>query len=395
MVVKTLDELAVDGRRVFLRLDLNVPLDDEGNITDDTRIQAALPTVRELIDRESRIVIGSHLGRPKGERVAAFSMEPVAARIAHLLDSEVILSEDSVGDGPRKMAFALREGQIMILENLRFYAGETANEDSFAKQLASLADVYVNDAFGTMHRSHASIVGIPRYLNDKGVGRLAGKEVAALGKLRSKPDKPFVAIIGGAKVRDKIELLLSLVPQVDTLCIGGAMALTFLASQGHSLGLSRVEQDAFNLAEKVMRRADKFNTRIVLPVDHVATGDLKAGIDWQTVSNDSFPQHLMAVDIGPASIEVIQSSLEDAQTVFWNGPVGVFEIEPFNLGTEMVGKAVARSNAYSVVGGGDSVAALRKGGLVPFITHVSTGGGAALKFLEGSVLPGLAALEEV
>jgi phosphoglycerate kinase len=395
MVVKTLDELAIDGRRVFLRLDLNVPLDEEGTITDDTRIQAALPTIRELIVRESRIVIGSHLGRPKGERNNAFSMEPVAARLAHLLDSEIILSEDSVGDGPRKMAFALREGQIMVLENLRFYPGETGAEDSFAKQLASLSDVYVNDAFGTMHRSHASITGIPKYLKDRGVGRLAGKEVAALSKLRAKPEKPFVAIIGGAKVRDKIELLLSLVAQVDTICIGGAMALTFLSAQGYDLGQSRVERDAFNLAGKVMRRADKHNTRVVLPVDHVATADLKEGAEHQVATNSSFPAGLVAVDIGPATIEIIQDTLEDAMTVFWNGPVGVFEIPPFNLGTEQIGKAVARSNAYSVVGGGDSVAALRKGGLVPFISHVSTGGGASLKFLEGKPLPGLSALEEI
>lgn len=394
MVVKTLDELAIDGRRVFLRLDLNVPLDEEGTITDDTRIQAALPTLRELIVRESRIVIGSHLGRPMGKRDNAFSMEPVAARLAHLLDSEIILSEDSVGDGPRKMAFALREGQIMVLENLRFYPGETAAEDSFAKQLASLSDVYVNDAFGTMHRSHASITGIPKYLKDRGVGRLAGKEVAALSRLRSKPEKPVVAIIGGAKVRDKIELLLSLVPQVDTMCIGGAMALTFLTAQGYDLGQSRVERDAFNLAEKVMRRADKFNTRIVLPVDHVAAAELIEGADHQIATNNSFPAGLMAVDIGPGTTEIIQETLEDAMTVFWNGPVGVFEIPPFNLGTEQIGKSVARSNAYSVVGGGDSVAALRKGGLVPFISHVSTGGGASLKFLEGKPLPGLAALEE-
>lgn len=394
MEVTRLEELPVDGRRVFVRLDLNVPLDDDGNITDDTRIQAALPTILHLVEREARIVLASHLGRPKGERKAEFSMEPVAARLADLLDMEIILSEDSVGDGPRKMAFALREGQIMVLENLRFYPGETANEDSFSKQLASLADIYVNDAFGTMHRSHGSIVGVPRYLKDKGIGPLAALEIDALSRLTKRPERPFAAIIGGAKVKDKIGLLQNLLGKVDTLCIGGAMALTFLAARGTRLGASRIEMESLGLAEKVMRRAGKFETKILLPVDHVTVRELAEGAEAIVATNDDFPQDRMAVDVGPQTVELFQSHLEGAATVFWNGPVGVFEVNPFNLGTELIGKAVARSNAFSVVGGGDSVAALRKGGLVPFISHVSTGGGASLKFLEGTPLPGIACLEQ-
>ena len=394
MTVRTLHDLGVDGRRVFLRLDLNVPLDSEGEITDDTRIQAALPTIQELIARESRIVIASHLGRPKGARDPAFSMEPVAARLAHLLDGEIILSEDSIGDGPRKMAFALREGQIMLLENLRFYPGETGNDDSFAKQLASLADIYVNDAFGTMHREHASIVGVPKYLKEKGIGRLAEKEVSCLSGLARKPDRPFVAIIGGAKVKDKVGLLLSLVEHVDVLCLGGAMALTFLAASGTDLGRSQVEKDSFALAEKVLRKARKNGVKLLLPVDHVAVEELAEGAPFQTVGNQGFPENLVAVDVGPATVDAVQVELESARTVFWNGPFGVFEVAPFNRGTEAIGKAVARSNAFSVVGGGDSVAAIRKGGLAPFIRHISTGGGASLTFLEGKPLPGLAILDE-
>lgn len=394
MAVRTLAELPLDGRRVFLRLDLNVPLDSEGNITDDTRIQAALPTIQTLIDREARIILGSHLGRPRGERIAEFSLEPVAARLADLLDMEIILSEDSVGDGPRKMAFALREGQIMVLENLRFYPGETENNDGFAKQLASLADIYVNDAFGTMHRSHASIVGIPKYLKDKGLGPLAAREVESLSRLIRSPERPFATVIGGAKVKDKIELLQSLLGRVDTICIGGAMALTFLAAKGNRLGKSRIEMESMAAAEKLLRRAPKADTEILLPVDHVAVETLAEGVEHSVVSNEDFPAGLMAVDIGPETTELFTSRLDGAATVFWNGPVGVFEIEPFNRGTELIGKAVARSNAYSVVGGGDSVAALRKGGLVPFISHVSTGGGASLQFLQGGLMPGVRALGE-
>ena len=394
MAIKTLEELPADGRRVFLRLDLNVPLDDEGNIADDTRIQAALPTIQNLIDREARIIMCSHLGRPDGKRVPEFSMEPVAARLAHLLDMEIILSEDSVGDGPRKMAFALREGQILVLENLRFYPGETANDDSFAKQLASLADIYVNDAFGTMHRAHASIVGVPRYIKDHGLGPLAAREIARLGQLMDQPERPFSAVIGGSKVKDKMELLLSLLGQVDYLCIGGAMALTFLAARGLDLGTSRIEDNSLVMARKVLRKAEKSRAEILLPVDHIVVGKLEQGAEHEVATNEDFPSDKMAVDIGPQTIDAFRAKLETSRTVFWNGPVGVFEVEPFNRGTELIGKAVAQSNSFSVIGGGDSVAAIRKGGLVPFISHVSTGGGASLKYLEGSALPGLVALEE-
>ncbi len=395
MGIKRLEELPVDGRRVFLRLDLNVPLDEEGTITDDTRIQAALPTLQHLLEREARLVVASHLGRPKGVRLPNCSLEPVAARLADLLDVEIILSEDSVGDGPRKMAFALREGQIMMLENLRFYPGETHNDDSFAKQLSTLADLYVNDAFGCMHRSHASIVGVPRYLKDRGIGLLVEREIQHLSRLKDKPDHPFVAVIGGAKVKDKLELLTSLLGQVDTLCLGGAMALTFLAARGHKTGASRIELESLAAAERFLRKAASSETEILLPVDHVVADEVREGAQSREVGIDAFPPTAHAVDIGSGTIQLFRSKLETARTVFWNGPMGVFEVPPFHRGTEQIGKAVARSNAYSLVGGGDSVSAVRRSGLVPFFSHVSTGGGASLAFLEGKAMPGMSVLEEV
>jgi phosphoglycerate kinase len=394
MPVKTLEQLPADGRRVFLRLDLNVPVDEEGNVVDDTRIQAAVPTIRNLIEREARIVIGSHLGRPDGNRLGRLSLEPVAARLAELMDVEIILSEDSIGDGPRKMAFALREGQIMMLENLRFYAGETSNEDSFSKQLSSLADMYVNDAFGTMHRPHASIIGVPKFFKDRGYGPLVEKELASLRKLVENPVRPFAAVIGGAKVKDKIEMLLTLVGHVDTLCIGGAMAFTFLAAKGVKLGASRVEMESLSLADKVLRKAASSNVQVLLPVDHVACARVEPGTPSELVSNQGFPPHLVAADIGPGTVELFSSVLQKAKTVFWNGPMGVFEIEPFHAGTEKIGRAVAMSSSYSVVGGADSVAAIRRSGLVPFIRHVSTGGRASLEYLEGKELPGLIVLDD-
>ncbi|MBM4355159.1 MAG: phosphoglycerate kinase, partial [Deltaproteobacteria bacterium] len=329
MGIKRLEELPVDGRRVFLRLDLNVPLDEEGAITDDTRVQAALPTLQHLLEREARLVVASHLGRPKGVRLPHCSLEPVAARLADLLDVEIILPEDSVGDGPRKMAFALREGQIMMLENLRFYPGETHNDDSFAKQLSTLADMYVNDAFGCMHRSHASIVGVPRYLKDRGVGMLVEKELQNLSRLKDKPERPFVAVIGGAKVRDKLELLTCLLGQVDTLCLGGAMAVTFLAARGHKTGASRVEMESLAAAERFLRKAANTTTEILLPVDHIVADEVREGSQSRQVGVEEFPSGAHAVDIGGETIALFRSRLEAARTVFWNGPMGVFEILPF------------------------------------------------------------------
>ena len=393
MTIKKLSELPVDNRRVFLRVDFNVPMDADRNITDDARIQAVLPTIRHLLERDARLVIASHLGRPKGQRMQEFSLEPVGARLAQLLDTEIIFPEDCVGDGPQKLAAALRDGQVMLLENLRYEPGETRNDDSFAKQLASLADVYVNDAFGTMHRAHASTAGVPRLIVDKGMGLLVEKELESLGKLLDRPMRPFVAITGGAKVSDKIGVLTNLLGRVDRMLIGGAMAYAFLAAQGETLGLSRLAAEDVEVAAKMLKKATKLGVEIVLPVDHIAALDLSPNGDWIETDSHGFPANRMGVDIGPRTRALFSEKLMDAGTVLWNGPMGVFEIPPYHLGTETIAKTLVRSSAYTVVGGGDSAAAVRKAGVTAFINHVSTGGGAALEFLEGKELPGLKALE--
>jgi len=393
MVVKKLSELQVDNRRVFLRVDFNVPMDAERNITDDARIQAALPTINYLLKREARLIIASHLGRPRGRRAPELSLEPVGLRLAQLLDTEVIFPEDCVGDGPQKLAAALRDGQVMLLENLRFEPGETRNDDGLSKHLASLADVYVNDAFGTMHRAHASTAGVPSHFPDKGMGLLVEKEVESLGKLMDKPIRPFVAITGGAKVSDKIDVLTNLLGRVDRMIIGGAMAFAFLASRNVDLGRSRRSDEDVEVAGRMLKRAAKRGVDIVLPIDHVAALDLSPDGDWIEVGNDAFPKDRMGVDIGPETRALFREKLLDAGTVLWNGPMGVCEVPPYHLGTEAIAKTLVRSPAYTVVGGGDSAAAVRKAGVTAFINHVSTGGGAALEFLEGRELPGLKALE--
>ena len=394
MAIKKLNELPVDNRRVFLRVDFNVPMDADRNITDDARIQAVLPTIKHLLEREARLVIASHLGRPMGRRVQEHSLEPVGALLAQLLDTEVIFPEDCVGDGPHKLAAALRDGQMMLLENLRFEPGETKNDDQLSKQLASLADVYVNDAFGTMHRAHASTAGVPRIIPDKGMGLLVEKELEVLGKLQDRPMRPYVAITGGAKVSDKIGVLTNLLARVDRIIIGGAMAYAFLSAQGVALGQSRLSAEDVEVAAKMLKKAQKRGVEIVLPVDHIAAPDLTPGGDWTAADNGTFPEDMMGVDIGPVTRELFREKLLDAGTVLWNGPMGVFEVPPYHLGTEVIAKTLVRSPAYTVVGGGDSAAAVRKAGVTAFMNHVSTGGGAALEFLEGKELPGLKALED-
>ncbi len=394
MAIKKLSELPVDNRRVFLRVDFNVPMDADHNITDDARIQAAMPTIKYLLEREARLVIASHLGRPKGTRVPEFSLEPVGARLAQLLDTEIIFPEDCVGDGPQKLAAALRDGQVMLLENIRYEPGEVRNDDQLSKQLASLADVYVNDAFGTMHRAHASTAGVPRLIPDRGMGLLVEKELESLGKLMDRPVRPFVAITGGAKVSDKIGVLTNLLGRVDRMIIGGAMAYAFLASKGRDLGKSRLAVDDIEIAGKMLKKAAKAGVEIVLPVDHVAAKDLSPDGDWVETGNVDFPADRMGVDIGPKTRALFQEKLLDAGTVLWNGPMGVFETSPYHLGTETIAKTLVRSPAYTVVGGGDSAAAVRKAGVTAFMNHVSTGGGAALEFLEGKELPGLKALDQ-
>jgi phosphoglycerate kinase len=395
MATKTISELDIAGRRVFIRVDFNVPLTPAGAVADDTRVRESLPTIKHAIDKGARVVLASHLGRPKGRPDKKLSLEPVAVKLAELLGAEVALTDEPVGDGARKVVNDLRAGAVAMLENLRFSPLEEENDESFSRALAGYADVYVNDAFGTAHRAHASTVGITKFVANKGMGLLMQREVTFLGKLLGEVERPFVTIVGGAKVSDKIGVLQNLLDRVDQVLIGGAMGNTFLKAKGGKLGRSLVEEDKLALARAFLRRAEELNVDVLLPRDLVAAAGTKSESDSVRVVHAlSVPEDLAALDIGPETARGFADIIARAKTIFWNGPMGVFESEPFASGTLAVARAIAKStDALSVVGGGDSVAALQKSGLADKITHISTGGGASLEFLEGKKLPGLAALE--
>ncbi len=393
MAIKTISELDVAGRRLFIRVDFNVPLTPEGKVSDDTRIRESLPTIKLAIGKGARVVLASHLGRPKGKPDKKYSLEPVAGRLAELLGAEVTLTDQPVGDGARKVVNDLRAGAVALLENLRFTPAEEANDEAFSRALASYADVYVNDAFGTAHRAHASTVGITKFVADKGMGLLMEREVKFLGRLLGDVERPFVAIIGGAKVSDKIGVLDNLLGRVDQVLIGGAMANTFLKAKGGQLGRSLVEDDKLAMARAFLKKAEESNVDVLLPRDAVAAAGIKSE-SGRVVQAMAIPEDLAALDIGPETARGFGDAIARAKTIFWNGPMGVFESDPFAGGTLAVAKAVAAAKgALSVVGGGDSVAAVHKSGVADQITHISTGGGASLEFLEGKKLPGLAALE--
>jgi phosphoglycerate kinase len=394
MGIKTISELDIAGRRLFIRVDFNVPLTPEGKVSDDTRIRESLPTIKLAIEKGARVVLASHLGRPKGKADKKYTLEPVAERLAELIDADVALTDEPVGDGARKVVNDLRAGAVALLENLRFSPGEEANDETFSRALASYADVYVNDAFGTAHRAHASTAGITKFVSAKGMGLLMEREVKFLGKLLGDVERPFVAIIGGAKVSDKIGVLDNLLGRVDQILIGGAMANTFLKAKGGQLGRSLVEEDKLPLARAFLKKAEESNVDVLLPRDAVAAAGIKSE-SGRVVQGMMIPEDLAALDIGPETSRGFADAVARAKTIFWNGPMGVFESEPFAGGTMALAKAVAgATGALSVVGGGDSVAAIHKSGLADKITHISTGGGASLEFLEGKRLPGLAALEE-
>jgi phosphoglycerate kinase len=393
MPIRSVAELPVEGKRVFLRVDFNVPLTPARGVGDDARIRAALPTVKALIDRGARLVVASHLGRPKGGPDPAYSLEPVGARLADLLGKDVLLTDEPVGDGARKVVSDLRDGQVALLENLRFHPGEEANDDGFARALASYADVYVNDAFGTAHRAHASTVGMIKYVADKGAGLLMLKEIEFLSRLLGAVDKPYIAVIGGAKVSDKIAVLESLSGRVDKMLVGGAMANTFLKAQGQKVGKSKVEEDKLALARSFLKKCDERGVPVLLPRDVIAAGALDA-TEGRTTALADLGADEMALDIGPETVRGFADELATARTIFWNGPMGVFEKPAFAQGTFGVARAVANNRrALSVVGGGDSVAAVEQAGVSDQISHLSTGGGASLEFVEGKTLPGIAALE--
>ena len=394
MAAKGLDDLDLAGRRAFVRVDFNVPIKN-GAITDDTRIRASLPTITQLLDKGATVILASHLGRPKGKANPEFSLRPVAERLSQLLGRPVQFADDSVGQAARAAVDAAGKGGIVLLENLRFHAEEEKNDPGFAKQLAELADVYVNDAFGSAHRAHASTEGIVHHVEHTAAGLLMGKEVEYLGRVLEQPDRPFVAILGGAKVSDKLEVIENLIARVDALLIGGAMAYTFFKSRGLPVGKSLVEDDLLDTARDVDRRARERGLRFELPVDHVVAPKLEAGAPTEVLDvNSPAIGDRMGLDIGPETSRLYAGLLGDAKTVVWNGPMGVFEVAPFAKGTLAVADAVANVKGTTIIGGGDSVAAINAAGVADKMTHISTGGGASLEFLGGAELPGVAALPD-
>lgn len=388
---QSVKDVKVKGKRVLVRVDFNVPIDEHQQITDDTRIRAALPTLRYLMDEGAKLVLVSHFGRPKGQVNPKYSLAPVAHRLSELLGKDVPIAPDCVGPEVTKQVMSLEDGQVILLENVRFHAEEEKNDPEFAKQLASLAEIYVNDAFGTAHRAHASTEGVAHYIPAV-AGFLMQKEVEVMGKALENPARPFVAIIGGAKVSDKIGVIENLLNKVNVLIIGGGMANTFLKAQGYSIGKSLVEEDKIALAAELLAKAKNSGAEIALPQDVVVAKEFKADAEYRTVAVNEIKEDEMALDIGPISAETFAKHLAGAQTIVWNGPMGVFEMESFAKGTEKVAQAVAASSGTTIVGGGDSVAAVEKMGVAERLTHISTGGGASLEFLEGKVLPGVAAL---
>jgi phosphoglycerate kinase len=393
VAIQCIDEIEIAGKRLFIRVDFNVPLGDDGEVKDDTRIKAALPTVRYAVEKGAKVILASHLGRPKGKVVPELSLAPVARRLSALLGKEVAMAPDCVGEPVRSLVDKMQGGDCLLLENLRFHPEEEANDPEFAKQLAGLADIYVNDAFGTAHRAHASTEGIAHHLAMAVCGFLMKKEIDYLVTALAAPERPYVAILGGAKVSDKIGVVKKLMGKVDSLLIGGGMAYTFLRSRGYEVGRSLVEDDKVPLAKGILKEAQESKADLRLPLDHVVAKDFTPDAEHKVVSTQEIPAGWAAMDIGPQTIEAYAGVIKGAKTIVWNGPMGVFEVPAFAQGTEGVAKAVVASGAVSIVGGGDSIAALNALGLADKITHISTGGGPTLELLEGKTLPGIAALD--
>lgn len=392
---KTLKDLNFEGKKVLVRCDFNVPMDGEENITDDNRIRASLPTIKYLIDKGARVILMSHLGRPKGEANLKYSLEPVAIKLSQLLNKDVVFAADNnvVSDNVKEIVNNMKNGEVVLLQNTRFRKEEEKNGVDFAKELASLADLYVNDAFGTSHRAHASNVGLSTLL-PSALGLLVEKEVSIMGKALDDPERPFVAILGGAKVSDKIGVIENLISKVDSIVIVGGMAFTFLKAQGYEVGKSLLEEDKIDLAKELLNKAKAKGVNLILPVDMVVAKEFKNDTEFKTVKIDSIPADMMGLDIGEETIKLVSQELKRAKTIVWNGPAGVFEMDNFNKGTYAIAKAMVESGAITIVGGGDSASAVEKAGYADKITHVSTGGGASLELLEGKVLPGIDAISE-
>jgi phosphoglycerate kinase len=393
MAIKYIDEVDLSGKRVFLRADLNVPINDAGDVTDDTRIQAVAPTIRYALRHGARLIVTSHLGRPKGARDEKYSLLPVSSKLSEVLGREVVQAPEVISDGVKVWANQLKDGEIMVLENVRFHPGETANDPDLAKAWAEFTDVYVNDAFGSSHRAHASIDALPRLVAVKCAGFLMRKEIQSFQMAMDDPATPVVAILGGAKVSDKVGVIENLMKKVHSILIGGAMAYTFLKALGENVGKSLVEDGKLALAAELVRAAKDRGVQIHLPTDHVAATKKEAQAPHRIVGAGGFAEDEMGLDIGPKTREKFERLISEARTIIWNGPMGVFEIPEFSEGTFAVAKAVAASEALSIVGGGDSVAAVNQAGVADKISHISTGGGASLELLEGKALPGIAVLD--
>ena len=386
---KTVRDIDVAGKKVLVRCDFNVPLDGEtGTITDNRRIRAAIPTIQYLIDHNAKVILCSHLGRPKGEANPKYSLKPVAEELSKLLGKEVKLAKDVIGEDAQKLTSEIKEGEVVLLENVRFHKEEEKNDPEFAKELASFAEIYVNDAFGTAHRAHASTAGVADYLPAVS-GFLIEKELEFLGSSLENPVRPFVAILGGAKVSDKIGVIENLIEKVDTLIIGGGMAYTFYKAQGHHIGTSICEEDKLDLATSLLKKAEEKGVKLLLPVDNHVSSEYSNDGEDRFVESTEIPDGFMGLDIGPKTIENFKNAIKNAKTVLWNGPLGVTEFSKFAEGTRAIATALAESDAVTIIGGGDSAAAVEKMGLADKMTHISTGGGASLEFLEGKVLPGI------
>lgn len=389
-----LKNLDLKGKTVFLRVDFNVPLNDSAQITDDTRIRAVLPTLNFLLEQNAKIVCASHLGRPKERFDAKLSMKSVARRLSQLIKEDVVLAPDIVGHEVDRLKESLKERQVLLLENLRFYNDEKKNDPEFAQNLAKGIDYYVNDAFGACHRAHASIVGIPQYVKKSAAGFLVTEELKYLDRVVRSPQKPYTAILGGAKVSDKIPVLENLLNKADNILIGGAMAYTFFAASGYDVGRSLVEEDKKGLALQILKKSKDKQADLKLPIDHIVAAEISAGKETKILDEFPIPPDMMALDIGPKTIQAYKSVIAQAKTILWNGPMGVFEIEEFSQGTMKIAEAVAESSALSIIGGGDSVAAVAKAGVSDRISHISTGGGASLEYIAYETLPGIEALSE-
>ncbi|RJP20934.1 MAG: phosphoglycerate kinase [Candidatus Omnitrophota bacterium] len=394
MAKKNIDDINPKGKRVLVRVDFNVPLDDNRNVTDDTRIRAALPTIQSLVDRGGRVILMSHLGRPKGQVKEEFRLEPAAKSLSTLLKKPVTALKDCIGDEVKNAVNAMQDGDVVLLENLRFHPEEEKNDPAFCKQLAELGDLYVNDAFGTAHRAHASTEGVTRFFDTNVAGYLMQKEIEYLVGALETPARPFIAILGGLKISGKIDVITNLLEKVDGILIGGAMAYTLLKVKGIDVGDSIVEVEKLDVAKETLAAVEAKGVSFLLPEDHKAATEVKDGIEPQVIDAQSIPTGLKGIDIGPATIKRYEEEIAKAKTIVWNGPMGVFEIPAFAEGTIRIAKAVAASNAVTIVGGGDSVSAVNQIGVSDQITHISTGGGASLELLEGKVLPGLAALSD-